>query len=94
MNPADVIVRPIVTEKSTALSAEGQYVFEVRVGSTKHAVARAVEAMFRVEVAAVNVMNVRGKPRRYGRFQGRRAQWRKAVVTLDEGQSIEIFPGT
>ena len=94
MNPSDVIVRPIITEKSTALSAEGQYVFEVCLGSTKHTVARAVEAMFRVEVVAVNVMNVRGKPRRYGRFEGRRARWRKAVVTLGEGQSIEIFPGT
>lgn len=94
MNPADVIVRPIITEKSTALAGEGQYVFEIHPGSTKHTVARAVEALFRVEVAAVNVMNVRGKPRRYGRFEGRRARWRKAVVTLGEGQSIEIFPGT
>ncbi len=94
MNPADVIVRPIVTEKSTALGELGQYVFEVTRGASKHAVARAVEAMFHVEVNRVNVMNVRGKPRRFGRFQGHRADWRKAVVTLGEGHSIEIFPGT
>ncbi len=93
MNPADVITRPIVTEKSTALSEFGKYVFQVRSGASKHAVRRAVEAMFHVEVLSVNVMNVRGKPRRMGRSQGHRPSWRKAVVTLREGHSIEVVPG-
>ena len=93
MNPADVITRPIVTEKSTALGEFGKYVFQVRADATKHSIRRAVEAMFRVEVASVNVMNVRGKPRRMGRFAGHRANWRKAVVTLREGHSIEVVPG-
>lgn len=93
MNPADVITRPIVTEKSTALSELGKYVFQVRRGASKHAIKRAVEIMFHVEVASVNVMNVRGKPRRMGRFEGHRASWRKAVVTLREGHSIEVVPG-
>lgn len=93
MNPADVITRPIVTEKSTALSELGKYVFQVRSGASKHAVRRAVEAMFHVEVLSVNVMNVRGKPRRLGRSQGYRPNWRKAIVTLREGHSIEVVPG-
>ncbi len=93
MNPADVITRPIVTEKSTALSEFGKYVFQVRSGASKHAIRQAVEAMFHVEVMSVNVMNVRGKPRRMGRFEGHRSSWRKAVVTLREGHTIEIVPG-
>lgn len=93
MIPADVIVKPIVTEKSTSLAEQRKYSFQVRVGAPKLEIARAVEVMFHVEVASVNVMNVRGKPRRYGRSQGHRANWRKAVVTLSEGHSIDIVPG-
>jgi len=93
VNPADVIVKPIVTEKSTSLAEQRKYAFEVRVGAPKLVIARAVEAMFHVEVESVNVMNVRGKPRRYGRSQGHKSNWRKAVVTLGEGHSIEIVPG-
>ena len=91
---ADVLVRPVVTEKSAALGERRQYVFEVRPSANKHEVARAVEAMFHVEVERVNVMNVKGKPRRFGRFTGLRPDWRKAVVSLREGHSIDIFPGT
>ncbi len=93
MNPADVITRPIVTEKSTALSELGKYVFQVRSGTSKQAIRSAVEAMFHVEVLSVNVMNLRGKPRRMGRFEGHRPSWRKAIVTLREGHSIEVVPG-
>ncbi len=93
MNPADVITRPIVTEKSTALGELGKYVFQVRSGASKHSVRQAVEAMFHVEVASVNVMNVRGKPRRMGRFEGHQPSWRKAVVTLRDGHTIEVVPG-
>jgi large subunit ribosomal protein L23 len=93
-SPADVLVRPLVTEKSTTLGEQRQYVFEVHPSANKHDVAGAVEAMFHVEVERVNVMNVKGKPRRFGRFAGVRPNWRKAVVTLREGHSIDIFPGT
>ena len=93
LNPADVLLSPIVTEKSTALAEQRKYLFKVHPAAAKHQVARAVEAMFHVEVQQVNVMNVRGKPRRMGRFVGRRADWRKAVVTLRDGHSIDIYPG-
>jgi large subunit ribosomal protein L23 len=93
MDRADVLMRPIVTEKSTLLSEDRKYVFAVHPDANKHEVARAVEAMFHVAVARVNVMNVPGKPRRLGRFEGRRSNWRKAVVTLREGHSIDVYPG-
>jgi large subunit ribosomal protein L23 len=93
-SPADVLIRPLVTEKSTVLGEQRKYAFEVHPSANKHEVGRAVEAMFHVEVERVNVMNVKGKPRRFGRFQGMRPDWRKAVVTLREGHSIDIFPGT
>ena len=93
MDRADVLMRPIVTEKSTLLSEDRKYVFAVHPNANKHDVARAVEAMFHVEVARVNVMNVPGKPRRQGRSEGRRSNWRKAVVTLREGHSIDVYPG-
>ena len=93
MNPADIITKPIVTEKSTALGELGKYVFQVRGGASKQAIRRAVEAMFHVEVSSVNVMNMRGKPRRFGRFEGHRPGWRKAIVTLREVHVIEVVPG-
>ncbi len=93
MDRADVLMRPIVTEKSTMLGEDRKYVFAVHPAANKHDVARAVEAMFHVEVARVNVMNVAGKLRRLGRFEGRRSNWRKAVVTLREGHSIDVYPG-
>ncbi len=91
---AAILVRPIVTEKSTVMGEDRKYAFEVRPSAGKHDVLRAVEAMFHVEVARVNIMNVRGKPRRFGRFRGYRSDWKKAVVTLREGHSIDIYPGT
>ncbi len=92
-DPGDVVIRPVVTEKSTTLVEDRKYVFEVHPGASKHAVAEAVEALFRVEVSDVNVMNLRGKPRRFGRFAGFRSSRRKAVVTLAEGHAIDIYPG-
>ena len=94
MEHADVLLRPLVTEKSTTLGEGGQYVFEVHAGASKLDVAHAIEAMFHVEVMRVNVLNLRGKPRRFGRFTGRRPDRRKAIVRLREGHTINIFPGT
>jgi len=92
-DPVDIIIRPVVTEKTTSLVEHGKYVFEVHSAATKQAVAEAVGALFHVEVARVNVMNVSGKPRRFGKFTGFRPSKRKAIVTLVKGHTIDIYPG-
>ena len=89
-----VIVRPIVTEKSTQrLEKNGAYSFVVANGANKVEIAEAVESLFDVKVSQVRTMRYRGKERRLGRYMGRRPAWKKAVVTLHEGDSIEIFEG-
>lgn len=89
-----VIVRPLVTEKSTdKLEREGAYSFVVAKDANKVEIAQAVETLFNVKVSGVRTMQYRGKERRMGRYVGRRAAWKKAVVTLREGDSIEIFEG-
>ena len=93
-NLYDVIVRPIVTEKSTELlDRSGKYSFVVAKEANKVEIARAVEKLFNVSVREVRTMQYRGKERRVGRTIGRRASWKKAVVTLREGDTIEIFEG-
>jgi large subunit ribosomal protein L23 len=90
----ETIVRPIVTEKSSAAYQErGEYTFQVHVDATKAHVKQAVEALFGVHVTNVWTSNQRGKTRRQGRTVGRRAHWKKAIVKLREGEAIEIFEG-
>lgn len=93
MTPHEVLRRPVITEKSTMLGERGQYVFEVARAANKIEIRRAVEAVFKVDVEAVNVSHVHGKMRRMGRSTGLTASWKKAVVTLREGQKIELFQG-
>ena len=89
-----VIVKPLVTEKSTSqLERTGAYSFVVARDANKVEIARAIEQLFNVRVRDVRTMQYRGKERRLGRFVGRRAAWKKAVVKLREGDSIEIFEG-
>jgi large subunit ribosomal protein L23 len=93
-NIHEVIVRPVVTEKSTELLDRfGFYTFVVNRDSNKLEIAKAVETLFNVKVRNVRTMQYRGKERRVGKHIGRRAAWKKAVVTLREGDSIEIFEG-
>jgi large subunit ribosomal protein L23 len=88
------VVRPVVTEKtSAAYQARGEYVFEVAPNATKPAIRDAVERLFGVKVTGVWTMNVRGKARRAGRSVGTRPNWKKAIVTLREGDKIDIFEG-
>ncbi|MFN8580725.1 MAG: 50S ribosomal protein L23 [Gemmatimonadaceae bacterium] len=88
------VVRPVVTEKtSAAYQSRGEYVFEVASDATKPAIRAAIEKLFGVKVTGVNTMNVRGKIRRMGRTSGTRPNWKKAIVTLREGDKIEIFEG-
>ncbi|MBE6364117.1 MAG: 50S ribosomal protein L23 [Lentisphaerae bacterium] len=93
MNSAyDVIIAPVVTEKCNALIQDKKYTFRVHPSAGRIEIAKAVEELFKVKVAKVNVMNYQGKAKRAGRTMkmGRRADWKRAVVTLAEG-SIEII---
>ena len=91
-NAFDVIIAPVVTEKCNALIQEKKYTFKVRRDAGKIEIGRAVEELFKVKVKSVNVMNYEGKTKRAGRTgrMGRRADWKRAVVTLSEG-TIEII---
>lgn len=93
IHPYDVIERPLVTEKGSFLLAEDKYAFRVAQGANKTQIKQAVEKAFDVRVLAVNVMNVRGKQRRWGRRQVVRPAWKKAIVTLAPGDKIELFEG-
>lgn len=90
----DIILRPIITENSMDGIADRKYTFEVAKGSNKIEIAKAVEQLFDVKVAKVNTINVSGKLRRYGRYEGYTASKKKAIVTLTEdSKTIEFFDG-
>ena len=90
----DIIIRPIVTEKSMMGIAAKKHTFEVAKAANKIEIAKAVEELFKVKVAKVNTVNVRGKLRRQGRYEGYTRSWKKAYVTLTEdSKSIEFFEG-
>jgi large subunit ribosomal protein L23 len=88
---AGVVIAPHVSEKGARVATEGgQYVFRVRRDATKPEIRAAVEFLFEVKVATVNVVNQPGKAKRFGRTPGRRQDWKKAYVRLAEGQQIEM----
>jgi large subunit ribosomal protein L23 len=88
----DTIVRPIVTEKSSeAYQERGEYTFQVHPDATKPDIRRAVEQLFQVHVTGVWTSNQRGKAKRMGKTAGRKAHWKKAVVTLREGETIDTI---
>lgn len=91
--PHQIVRRPVVTEKGTALKEQNKYIFEVDRRANKVQVRQAVEALFNVKVAAVHTVAMRGRVKRLGRFVGRTSDWKKAIVTLQEGHSIEFFEG-
>lgn len=93
MHPYEVLRRPVITEKSTELQAQGKYAFEVARGANKPQIKQAVEKAFKVRVTAVNVVTVRGKLRRVGRRQVLTQPWKKAIVSLQPGDKIELFEG-
>ena len=87
-----VIKRPMITERGAMMrETDNQYIFEVDPGSNKHEIRQAVEHFFGVKVTNVRTMNYRGKVKRMGRYSGKRADWKKAVVTLAQGDSIDLF---
>lgn len=89
----DVILAPVVTEKSTQGAEHNQVTFRVTRGATKPQIKAAVEELFGVKVTGVNTLNMRGKVKRFRGRPGRRAAYKKAIVTLAEGQSIDITTG-
>ena len=95
IHPYEVLRRPVVTEKSTMLAGHGKYVFEVAKDANKPQIREAVEHAFNVTVTAVNTTVMRGerKRNRYGRRSGTAPSWKKAIVTLKEGDQIQLFEG-
>jgi large subunit ribosomal protein L23 len=93
MHSYEVLRRPVITEKNTLLIEQNKYAFEVAREANKTQIRDAVEKAFKVKVTAVNVIHVPGKMRRAGRRRGMTSSWKKAVVTLEPGQKIELFEG-
>lgn len=94
MTAQDIIIRPIITERSMTGIGMKKYTFEVAKNANKVEIAKAVEALFDVKVSKVNTMNVRGRLRRQGRTEGYTPVWKKAIVSLTEGSKpIEFFEG-
>ncbi|KPJ50415.1 50S ribosomal protein L23 [candidate division TA06 bacterium DG_26] len=92
MNPRAIIFEPVITEKATKLKEENKYLFKVHKTAGKLQIKKAVEEIFKVKVESVNTQRVKGKRKRLGRFEGRRPDWKKALVKLREGK-IELFEG-
>jgi large subunit ribosomal protein L23 len=93
MDPRNTIIRPVVSEKSYALIAEGKYTFRVADRAHKTQIAHAIEEIFDVRVDAVRTSKVRAKPKRRGLSTGKSRAWKKAVVQLAPGERIELFEG-
>lgn len=89
-----VVQKPLLTEKGTRLKEEGNhYLFRVAKCANKVEIKQAIETLFKVTVVAVRTLQVRGKKKRLGKFQGRQANWKKAIATLKAGDSIELYEG-
>jgi large subunit ribosomal protein L23 len=93
IHPYAVLLRPIITEKTTVLTGADKYVFEVDLRANKNHITEAVQVAFNVRVNEVNTMVMKGKPKRFGRKITNRPDWKKAIVTLVPGDKIELFEG-
>ena len=91
MEARDILIRPLITERGTDLMQDNKFVFVVDKRANKIQIAQAVKEVFNVTVEAVNTMNVKGKTKRRGRTVGRTNSYKKAIVKLAEGQTIEFF---
>jgi len=91
-DPRDIIKRPVITERTSDLMAMKKYVFEVDIRANKTEIKQAVEAIFKVKVVSVNTLRMPAKPKRYGRYNGFRPEWKKAIVALSpESKELEFF---
>lgn len=93
MDMHDMLLKPIITEKTTMLMSDGKYTFKVPLHANKIEIRKAVESVFNVKVKSVATIRVLGKVKRMGKFEGKRSDYKKAVVTLQEGETIEFFEG-
>jgi large subunit ribosomal protein L23 len=93
LHPTQILIAPVVSEKSYHMINERKYCFRIHPDAHKTQVRQAVEAQFEVEVESVNIVSMPSKPKRRGLSHGRRPGWKKAIVKLREGHSIEIFQG-
>jgi large subunit ribosomal protein L23 len=93
LHPNEVLLAPVVSEKSYSLIEDNKYSFRVHPNAHKTQIRQAVEELFEVHVVSVNVSKVKSKPKRRGMVQGRRPGWKKAIVQVREGETIEIFEG-
>ncbi|MFA5023611.1 MAG: 50S ribosomal protein L23 [Patescibacteria group bacterium] len=88
-----LLVKPLITEKATNLSAENKYVFVVSIKANKIEIAKAIEATYGVKPLAINIINRAGKKVARGKVRGQRKDWKKAIVTLKKGETIKIYEG-
>ena len=93
MLPEEIIIAPVVTEKSNDMMQEGKYTFEVNKNATKVEIANAVEKLFEVKVLKVNTVSVKGKNKRVGYHQGKTSDWKKAIVTIDTNPGDRTYLG-
>ena len=94
MNPRDIILAPVITEKAVSMLGEKKYTFRVANNTNKVQIARAIEEIFGVQVAKVNTISMKGHMRRMGRHEGYTSDWKKAIVTLTaDSKTIEFFDG-
>jgi len=93
LHPNEVLLAPVVSEKSYGMIGERKYTFKVHQDAHKTQVRQAVEELFEVKVEKVNILKVQSKPKRRGAFRGMRPGWKKAIVQLRAGETIEIFEG-
>ncbi len=93
LHPNEVLLAPVVSEKSYSLITDRKYTFKVHKDAHKTQVRQAVQDLFGVKVEGVNIVKVQSKPKRRGTFRGSRPGWKKAIVQLREGETIEIFEG-
>ena len=93
LHPNEVLLAPVVSEKSYSQIEQGKYVFKIHPEAHRTQVRQAVEQLFNVHVQAVNILKVQPKPKRRGLIKGTKPGWKKAIVQLREGETIEIFQG-
>jgi len=92
-NARDIIIKPVVSERSVASMEHNKYTFRVDLKANKIEIKNAIEEIFKVKVVEVKTMVVKGKVKRMGRYEGKRPDWKKAIVTLKDGDKIEIIEG-
>lgn len=89
----DIIIRPVITEKSSRLMEKNQYTFEVHPRANKIQIRNAIQEIFKVKVEKVHTIKVHSKPKRMGMFVGKSRSWKKAIVSVQQGQRIDFFEG-